>query len=216
MTASMAGAAGPATSHLVGVREAARQLGLNPSTISRQIARGAIPNRGTADRPMVDMDEARRARAENLDPSKQRGPNSPLFGEAPPPPDPPDLEPTPLAEAEDEDQPAPMPAPAASNDAYKRAATAEKQTKAAMGLLSLKRQAGALVGKAGVESATEEAWRSLRDRILAISQQVAGRLASMSDEREIRTFLRAELSRTLADAAAAIDDLGPDPLDDAS
>jgi len=67
---------------LVGVREAARQLGVNPSTISRQVAKGIIPNRGTPRQPMVDLAEARQARATNLDLSKQRGSDSALHGPA--------------------------------------------------------------------------------------------------------------------------------------
>src|SRR5262245_23925645 len=69
---------------LLGVRAAARELKLNPSTISRQIAAGIIPNRGTSEVPMVDLKEARTAREAHLDRSKQRGPSAPLFaGEVP-------------------------------------------------------------------------------------------------------------------------------------
>jgi DNA-binding transcriptional ArsR family regulator len=46
---------------IVGVNEAARQLGVSPSTVSRKLSAGAIPNRGTRDRPLVDLDEARRS-----------------------------------------------------------------------------------------------------------------------------------------------------------
>lgn len=69
----------PAAAELVGVNEAARRLGIDPSQVSRQIKAGIIPNRGTADRPLVDVEEARQARAVGLDRSKQRGPGAPLF-----------------------------------------------------------------------------------------------------------------------------------------
>lgn len=69
----------PAGAELVGVNEAGRRLGIDPGQISRQIKAGIIPNRGGADRPLVNVDEARQARAVGLDRSKQRGPGAPLF-----------------------------------------------------------------------------------------------------------------------------------------
>ncbi|HEY3909454.1 MAG TPA: hypothetical protein VGM07_06145 [Stellaceae bacterium] len=64
----------PAGVELVGVNEAGRRLGVDAGQVSRQIKAGIIPNRGTADRPLVNVDEARQARAIGLDRSKQRGP----------------------------------------------------------------------------------------------------------------------------------------------
>lgn len=63
-----------APNDVVGIREAAKALGVNASTISRQVAKGVIPNRGASGAPKVSIDEARRARATNLDPSQQRAP----------------------------------------------------------------------------------------------------------------------------------------------
>jgi hypothetical protein len=60
----------------VGVSEAARQLGVHPSQIRRNLKSGLIPNRGLPGRPLVDVDEARYARATGLDHSKQRGPSA--------------------------------------------------------------------------------------------------------------------------------------------
>lgn len=57
---------------IVGIREAARALKVAPSTISRQVDRGVIPNRGSAIAPKVSIEEARRARAANVDPAQQR------------------------------------------------------------------------------------------------------------------------------------------------
>lgn len=54
--------------------EAARQLGVHKSTVSRQVANGIIPNHGTDDKPLIDVEEARRARELGLDFSKQRAP----------------------------------------------------------------------------------------------------------------------------------------------
>ena len=74
----------PPAAELVGINEAGRRLGIDPSVVSRQVKSGVIPNRGSAERPLVDIEEARRGRADNLDPSKRRGPTAPLFGTAAP------------------------------------------------------------------------------------------------------------------------------------
>lgn len=58
---------------LVGVREAAKHLGIHASTVSRQLAAGIIPNRGTPSAPLVDVEEARRAREDRVDPAKAKG-----------------------------------------------------------------------------------------------------------------------------------------------
>jgi hypothetical protein len=63
----------------VGVTEAAKQLGVHPSQVRRNLKSGLIPNRGLPGRPLVDVDEARYARATGLDHSKQRGQRAPLF-----------------------------------------------------------------------------------------------------------------------------------------
>ena len=67
------------TEPLLGVREAARELGVNPSTVSRQLRAGILPNRGSERAPKVCLSEARAARERNLDQSKRRGPEAPLF-----------------------------------------------------------------------------------------------------------------------------------------
>ncbi len=66
---------------LVTAAEAARQLGVHPSQITRGIQSGLIPNRAPPNfsRPMVNVDEARTARRGGIDRSKQRGPGAPLF-----------------------------------------------------------------------------------------------------------------------------------------
>ncbi len=58
----------------VSLREAAKALGVAHTTLSRQVRAGKIPNRGTDSRPLVDVEEARAARASNIDPAMQRSP----------------------------------------------------------------------------------------------------------------------------------------------
>lgn len=75
---------------LVSASEAARQLGVHPSQITRGIQQGLITDHAPPSfgRPMINVEEAREARSRGLDRSKQRGPQSPLFVEvrAPQPP----------------------------------------------------------------------------------------------------------------------------------
>lgn len=63
----------------VGLREAARLMTesgykISHSTLSRDIASGAIPNHGTNKRPMVLVDEAIAARADNINQAMRREP----------------------------------------------------------------------------------------------------------------------------------------------
>ena len=70
------------STNLVGMREAARRLAQNPSTVSRQIATGIISDHGRVDAPLIDVEEARAARAAragHLDRSKQCGSETPLY-----------------------------------------------------------------------------------------------------------------------------------------
>jgi hypothetical protein len=53
---------------------AAREIGVAVSTLSRQVKAQKIPNRGTPERPMVSLSEARAARADNLNPLMARTP----------------------------------------------------------------------------------------------------------------------------------------------
>lgn len=54
------------TGSLVGISEAARLLGKNKSTISRYVASHEELNRGTSERPLVDVDELAEHRSETL------------------------------------------------------------------------------------------------------------------------------------------------------
>lgn len=62
---------------LMGVREIAAALTqegspVSASTISRGLSRCLYPNHGTARQPLLDLDEVRQIRADQLDPEKQR------------------------------------------------------------------------------------------------------------------------------------------------
>lgn len=118
----------------VSLTEAAKQLGVHKSTLSRQVAAGIIPNRGEpGGAPMVNVDEARVARTQGLDRSKQRGDGAPLFSAA-----------IAVAAAPDDDEPA---APAKGGVQYQQARTAREGFQARLAQIELEKQLGNLVDK---------------------------------------------------------------------
>ncbi len=66
---------------LVGIRECARRLEVDPSTISRNVSAGIIRNHGTDEAPLVNVEEARRDREAFLDPTKRGNHAGRLAGE---------------------------------------------------------------------------------------------------------------------------------------
>jgi hypothetical protein len=62
---------------------------------------------------------------------------------------------------------------------------------------------GRLVDKAAVDRRAFDEGRRLRDRILAVPQQVAGKLLGLTDEREVAQAIKAALTAALNEAAAA-------------
>ena len=71
--------------------------------------------------------------------------------------------------------------------------------------IQLAREAGKLVDKGEVERATFSAARAARDAILTVPAQVAGELAAMNDETQIRAFLSQALREALTRAATDVD-----------
>lgn len=178
-------------STLMTLTDAARELGVHKSTISRQVAAGQIPNRGTARAPMVDVDEARRARDESLDPSKQRGPDAPLFapergegGE--------DLD----DDAGADSLPGPAPARGGARSTgelnYLRVRTAREAYAAKQAQLDYEREAGQLCDRAEVQDAFYELGQGLRDGLERRAHSLAQRLAGMTDIAAIRAVIAAE------------------------
>lgn len=219
MTAAMQAAAP------VGVSEAARRLGVHKSTVSRQVREGKIPNRGTRELPLVDVEEARRARAANLDHAKRRGGRSPLYaaggasalgpagpsGEAGPPE-------VPFASAElaavspsaDVAEPAGNPS-APAPGMFVQARAERELWNARRAARDYARENALLVGRAGVEEAMTRAARLLGQRVIAGLASLAGRLAGMSDERTIAALLREEATQMLARAGEDIAQAAEDP-----
>jgi hypothetical protein len=57
---------------LASLSAAAEAVGVNKSTLSRQLAEGLFVNYGSPTRPLVSIAEVRKARQHNVDPAKQR------------------------------------------------------------------------------------------------------------------------------------------------
>ncbi len=195
---------------LVGISEAAKLLGVNKSTVSRQVAKGIIPNHAEPGRPpLVDPDEARLARTQNIDTSKSATPGlglrQDMFSAPPAPSGQSEMS---LAD-EDEDEAAGADDPVDREKlSYNTARTASVAVQAKRSQAEYLREIGQLVATADVERAAQDHARSLRDRLLALPNQVAGLLASESDERKCAALLRAALKECLN---AAISEMEVNP-----
>lgn len=174
---------------LVGVSEAARLIGVNKSTLSRQVKKGIIPNRGTEKRPLVNVAEVIEARRNNVDTSKSATPGLGLRAE------------TVVAVESADIASAAAPAETQSRLDFNTARTASAAVDAKLKQLEYAKQTGLVVEKLTVEREAFSTARSLRDRLLAMPARIAGELAVMTDEREIIARLRAALRDVLADAS---------------
>ncbi|MGE0154795.1 MAG: hypothetical protein AB7R90_19415 [Reyranellaceae bacterium] len=151
---------------------------ISHSTLSRQVARGQIPNRGAADRPLVDVEEVIAARRDNIDPRLQRPPQAAL----------------------------PMP-PAVNAEAPEKSDTVNshradhERIKARMAAIELEERLGNLVDRREVEDAFETLARELRDKLLAASDLLATDLAGIADVAVIRVKIEEANRKVLTELA---------------
>lgn len=171
---------------LLGVREAARVIGVSHSTISRQLSDGVFANHGTAARPLLRLSEVKAGRAEGLDHSKRRA--------AAPPPD--------LLDDEDGDEDQSPAAPTADRKVSEgRALNLDRD--AEFKLIRNEEKKGLLCSKRDVEDGAEEAGQALREALVSRTRELADRLASMTDPVAIASLLAesdAALLEQIADA----------------
>ena len=175
----------------MGVREAARELGVNPSTVSRQLRAGIIPNRGSERAPKVLLSEARAARERNLDQSKQRGPESPLFASA-----------GSVAPPEDSVDEPEAPASTSRREIdYSRARTVREGYLAKSAQLDLEERLGNLLDRAETVDAFFTLGQSLREAMERRAPELAARLLGISDLNQLTAIL-AEEDRKLLQSIA--------------
>ncbi|MCH9000923.1 MAG: hypothetical protein IID48_22065 [Proteobacteria bacterium] len=182
---------GTATADLIGVRAAARALKINPSTLSRYLKSHPGLDRGTVGQPMVGLEELRRHRAENVNPAVRGRKARKVLAEGGAPP---------VAAAEA--PPAATKAPDGPN--YAMAKAVRETVLAQRARVDLDEKRGLLVPRREIEDAVFEAGLLLQRNLLHLCSQVAERLASMSDARQITELLEAEHRKVLAQVAAAL------------
>ena len=182
------------TESLVGIRECARELGVNASTVSRQVRAGIIPNRGTKDAPLVLVSEARGARRRNLDQSKQRGPGAPLFAPA-------DQEGDSTADvqSEAEDEPRAHGEGKRSGLDFNKARTAREGYQARLAQIELEDRLGNLLDRAETVDAFFTLGTALREALERRAPELAARLDGVADL-NARTGLILEDDRRLLQA----------------
>lgn len=162
----------------VGLREASRLLTANGypishTTISRQIATGAIPNHGTDEQPRVIVDEVIRSRRANIDQSKQRTVLS--------------LETNIAEEASGQEEQAP--AAKREGPTFNHAKTATEAIKAQLLKIELEQKRGTLLDRGATVDAIDGLLRIMRDRMIARHDILASDIAGRKDVAEIRVLL---------------------------
>jgi len=172
----------PALRDVVTISAAASALGVNKSTVSRQVKNGTIPNRGTDKRPMVSLKEARAARAGNLDPAQQRS--------------------TAPAQASDT-------SPAATG--YQAHRSTHEAAKARMAQIELEEKLGNILARNDVEASLEafgrklrdamiERWRLLAPKFIGLAPAQIEQIGTQADE-DLLAKLSEELAKEIGDAA---------------
>ncbi len=180
-----------ATAELLSVRGAALALEVNASTISRYLKDHPDLNLGSRTRPKVNVDALRRHRAENTNPSQQRGRHA-------------------LASANEIKAPAAAiePPPPAATTAiganYFQARAVKETVLAQRARVDLDEKRGLLVSRVEVEDAVFDAGTVLQRDLLELGPQLAERLAAMDDPREIAALLETEHRRVLATLAVSL------------
>lgn len=158
----------------VTISEAARRLGVNKSTVSRQVNTLGLEKNGKGE---IDLAEYRRLRGEDLQPQMARQGS--------------------LADAYQSGDAA----PSQGNDAAARptkrggltaASTALKAIQAKTAQVALDERLNKIVYRAEVNEKLVTADRVFRDAVLGQGQRLANQLASMTDPAEIRALLDKE------------------------
>ncbi len=169
------------TAELIGVRAAARAVGLNASTISRYIKDHPDLNLGSEAHPKVDVVALRRHREENINPARRGSRAGRLLGED---------------EGQDDKKGA-VPTYAASR-------AAREMVLAQRARVDLDEKRGLLVPRAEVEDAVFETGMLLQRDLLELGAQLAERLSTMDEPREIASLLETEHRRVLATLATSL------------
>ena len=179
------------TAELLGVRAAASALECNPSTISRYLKDFPDLNQGSKTRPKVDVEALRRHRAQHTNPTPRGHQAGKVLADGGPPP---------IVAA---DAP-PAATKGADSPNYALAKAVHETVSAQRARVDLDEKRGLLVPRAEIEDAVFEAGLLLQRNLLHLCSQVAERVASMSDARQITELLETEHRRVLGTLAASL------------
>ena len=166
----------------MGVREAARSLGLNPSTVSRYLQE--FPGLNLAadgERPRVDLDALRQHRAEFVDPAYQQSHAGEMMaaGDKPKKPD--------------------------ATTAFRLARASRENTMAQTARVDLDVKKKLLVPIAEVETGIVKAGLTLLQALLDLGSRMGDELAAMDSPHEIAKALEAEHRDILHEFRASLE-----------
>lgn len=183
----------------IGVRQAARELSLNPSTVTRYLQSFPELRRGDASRPLVLISELRRHRAGNVNDTMSGNHAGRLLDD-----DPPDEEFEDEA-ASERRSPNGVHGADSAGPGYRQARTARETIQARLGQIQLEERLARLVSRSEVEDAASEAGMMLRDQLGRRNRELSARLARMTDAAEIAAALDASDQEMLGLIADAFD-----------
>ena len=160
---------------LLGVRAAARALGLNPSTVSRYLKDHPELNRGSDTRPLVDLNELRRHRAANIDAGRSGNHAGLLLGQG-----------DGINGANGHAQPDQAGELPTGAPAYAAARRARESVLAERARLDLDEKVATLCVRGEIEEATAAAVQALRRRLSDLAPRLAEEIAALGEPREIQ------------------------------
>jgi len=180
----------PGLEEFVNAHEAAARLGLNVSTVSRDLDRFEKAGRIKTERrgrgryfSLIVYDRLRRSAK---DPAKSRKPILPLLDAAPA---------------------APTDGEGAEPTVLERATVANKIAQTQKLQLDIGERAKTLIDREATIATVAEAFRATRGVLEALPDRVASPLATLDDSREVARLLREEINRALAAISAMVEKL---------
>ncbi len=182
---------------LVGVRAAARALGLNASTVSRYLKDHPDLNLGSERRPMVNLEELRRHREENINAARSGSHAGRLLGED-----------NGVAGANGADAANGRERPTRNQAEAPSLATARAEREAALAeraRIDLDEKLAGLLVRSEVEEAAREVVWVLRRELLELAPRLAEELAAMDNQRAIEVRAEFHFRALLKKYAAELD-----------
>ena len=167
---------------LITQAEYARRRDVSRQYIHRLVTQGKIP---TDELKRIDPDIADAVLAQLSDPARRLNDM------------PDDMD----AAAEIDEQETGAPAPGNGHASFAKFRSAREAYQAKLAQLDYEERAGKLVRKEEIDREAFEAARLIRDRFLALPQELGGTLVGMTDEKEIIQYLRAKIRDALMDVS---------------